>query len=224
MKNTSANDEVTLRRGMVESAHRLVALGLNRGTSGNLGVRCGAGLLVTPSGTSVEAMTPESMVVLDFSGNPQGTIKPTSEWRIHRDILAARPDINAVVHTHSTFASTLACQQIDLPPFHYMIAVAGGDTIRCTPYALFGSQALSEHALAAIEGRKACLLGHHGMIALGRDLDEALAIAVEVEALCEQYWRVLQIGVPKILTDAQMQEVIEQFSHYGQWAIKDQTQ
>ncbi len=224
MKNTSANDEVTLRRGMVESARRLVALGLNRGTSGNLGVRCGAGLLVTPSGTSVEAMTPESMVTLDSFGNAQGTIKPTSEWRIHRDILAARPDINAVVHTHSTFASTLACQQIDLPPFHYMIAVAGGDTIRCTPYALFGSQALSEHALAAIEGRKACLLGHHGMIALGRDLDEALAIAVEVEALCEQYWRVLQIGVPKILTDAQMQEVIEQFSHYGQWAIKDQIQ
>jgi L-fuculose-phosphate aldolase len=203
---------------MVENARRLVELGLNRGTSGNIGVRCGTGLLVTPSGLPVDDMTPESMVRLEADGSTTSPIKPSSEWRIHRDLLAARAEIGAVVHTHSTFATTLACQQLEIPPFHYMIALAGGDTIRCAPYALFGSQALSERAQDALHDRKACLLAHHGMLALGRDLDEALAIAVEVEALCEQYWRVLQIGTPKLLTAAQMREVSEQFSRYGQWA------
>ena len=188
----------------------------------NLGVRCGNGLLITPSGVPVEAMTPKSIVLLDSDGHTVSPIKPSSEWRIHRDILTARPETNAVVHTHSTFATTLACQRLDIPPFHYMIAAAGGDTIRCAPYALFGSQALSDHALTALEGRQACLLAHHGMIALGRNLDEALAIAIEVESLCEQYWRVLQIGEPKILTDAQMREVIAQFGSYGQWAANNQ--
>ncbi|MEA5098246.1 MAG: class II aldolase/adducin family protein [Burkholderiaceae bacterium] len=216
--NASVLDEAALRRRMAESARRLIELGLNRGTSGNIGVRCNEGLLVTPSGMPIDDMTPESMVRLDINGHTASRFRPSSEWRIHRDILAARPEISAVVHTHATFATTLACQQLEIPPFHYMIAAAGGDTIRCAPYALFGSQALSDAALTALEQRKACLLAHHGMIALGRDLDEALAIAVEVEALCEQYWRVLQIGTPKILTEAQMHEVIEQFSRYGQWA------
>lgn len=213
--------EAALRHGMLAAAQKLVALGLNRGTTGNIGVRCGDGLLVTPSGVPVEDMKPESMVLLDASGNTirntKDGIKPSSEWRIHRDILAARPDINAVVHTHSTFATTLACLHRDIPPFHYMIAVCGGDTIRCAPYALFGSQALSDHALKALDGRKACLLAQHGMAALGRDLKDALAVAEEVESLCEQYWRILQIGEPKILSAEQMKEVLEQFKDYGQW-------
>ena len=220
--------KAALRRDMLAAAQKLVALGLNRGTSGNIGLRCGKGLLVTPSGVPVENMTPESMVLLDASGNIKGhnngntsdNIKPTSEWRIHRDILAARPEIGAVVHTHSTFATTLACMHRDIPPFHYMIAACGGDTIRCAPYALFGSQALSEHALAVLEGRKACLLAHHGMIALGRDLKDALTVAEEVESLSEQYWRILQIGEPKILSSEQMNEALEQFKDYGPWNSK----
>ena len=217
----NAADQAALRLRMLAAARKLVDLKLNRATSGNLGVRWGDGFLVTPSGVTVEDMQPESMVALNFSANTIGSttnnIKPSSEWRIHRDILAARPDIGAVIHTHSTFATTLACLHRDIPPFHYMIAVCGGDTIRCAPYALFGSQELSDTALAALEGRKACLLAHHGMIALGRDLNDALAVAEEVESLCEQYWRILQISEPKLLSSAQMSEVLEQFKDYGQW-------
>lgn len=223
MSETERQQELAQRHGMAAAAHHLAQAGLNRGTSGNISVRGGSGLLVTPSSMPVNAMSAESMVMLDLNGKTTSQLKPTSEWRLHRDILTARPEINAVVHTHSTFATTLACQQLDIPPFHYMIAVTGGDSIRCAPYALFGSQALSDAALLALAGRKACLLAHHGMIALGRDLDDALAVAIEVEALCEQYWRVLQLGAPKILSAAQMSEVMEQFKTYGQWATKNQT-
>ena len=217
----NAADQAALRAHMLATAHRLVDLGMNRSTSGNLGVRWGNGFLVTPSGVTVDDMQPESMVALNFSGNIIGSttnnIKPSSEWRIHRDILAARPDIGAVIHTHSTFATTLACLHRDIPPFHYMIAVCGGDTIRCAPYARFGSQELSDAALTALEGRSACLLAHHGMIALGRDLNDALAVTEEVESLCEQYWRILQVGKPILLSAAQMDDVLEQFKDYGQW-------
>lgn len=152
---------------------------------------------------------------MDFSGATLDPGKPSSEWRFHRDILATRPDIGAVVHTHARFATALACLQREVPAFHYMIAVAGGDTIRCTPYAIFGSQELSSLALQALEDRKACLLGNHGMIALGVDLQDALAVAVEVESLCEQYWTALQLGQPNILSASQMQEVLEKFKGYG---------
>ncbi len=213
----NAAEEAALRARMLAAARRLIELGLNRGTSGNLAVRCGEGLLVTPSGIPVDAMSSEMMVMLDFSGNANSNFKPTSEWRLHRDILAAHPDIGAIVHTHSMFATSFACLHHDIPPFHYMIAVAGGDTIRCAPYALFGSKELSGAALAALDGRNACLLAHHGMIALGRDLDHAISVAEEVESLCEQYWRVLQVGEPRLLTAAQMRDVLEQFKDYGQW-------
>ena len=215
MKNTSANDEAALRRGMVDGARRLVALGLNRGTSGNLGVRCGAGLLVTPSGVPVEAMTPESMVALDFSGNAQGAFTPTSEWRIHRDILMAHPEAGAVLHAHSPFATALACHRRDIPAFHYMIARFGGSDIRCAPYATFGTQALSDGALAALEGRSACLLANHGMLVFGADLRSTLALAIEFETLCEHYWRACQLGTPSILSEAEMAEVMIRFTTYG---------
>ena len=211
------SDASAMRHAMLDAARQLVARGLNRGASGNIGVRCGNGLLVTPSGISPDVMTPETMVLLDLDGNTNSPIKPSSEWRIHRDILAARPEVGAVVHTHSMFATTLACLHRDIPPFHYMIAVAGGDSIRCAPYALFGSQQLSDHALAALTGRHACLLAQHGMLALGRDLEHALALAEEVESLCEQYWRVLQIGTPILHTPEEMQAVLDQFKGYGQW-------
>jgi L-fuculose-phosphate aldolase len=140
---------------------------------------------------------------------------PSSEWRFHHDIYLQRPDVNAIVHCHSAFATSLACLHKGVPAFHYMIAVAGGPNIRCAPYALFGTQELSNQALRALQDRKACLLANHGMIAVGRDLADALGIAVEVESLCEQYWRALQIGEPIILSDAQMAEVMEKFKTYG---------
>lgn len=202
---------------LLETARQLSALGLNRGTAGNVSVRDGEGFLVTPSGMATEIMTPRDMVWMSFDGAVEGSRKPSSEWRFHRDILVARPEIGAVVHTHSTFATTLACLRREIPPFHYMIAVAGGETIRCAPYALFGTQALSDAALVALEQRKACLLANHGMIALGRDLKSAVAVAVEVEGLCEQYWRALQVGEPYILSHAEMAEVADQFKDYGAW-------
>ena len=209
--------DLPLRRKMVEVSRQLVTLGLNRGTSGNIGTRYGEGFLITPSGLSPDEITPDSLVHMDFNGKLTGTGNPSSEWRFHRDILTSRSDIGAVIHTHPMFATTLACLHKDIPPFHYMIAVAGGDTIRCAPYELFGSKELSNVALRSLEGRKACLLANHGMIALGRDLDDALALAIEVETLCEQYYRALQVAEPHILSNEQMQEVLEKFKGYGKW-------
>ncbi len=211
------------RQKLLNISQQLVTLGLNKGTSGNVSVRLGDGFLVTPSGMVVDEMTAESMVEMQFDGSFEcqeklNSLKPSSEWRFHRDILQSRPEIGAVVHTHSMFATTLACLHKEIPPFHYMIAVTGGDTIRCAPYALFGSQALSDHALVAVKDRKACLLANHGMIALGRDLEDVLAVTVEVENLCEQYWRTLQLGQSHILSEAEMREVFQQFKGYGKWA------
>ena len=210
-------EEKNLREELLYTARKLVELNLNRGTSGNLSVRYGNGFLVTPSGVTVDVMSPEMMVLLDRDGNTQSDIKPTSEWHIHKTILNNRSDVNAVIHTHSMFATTLACLHMEVPPFHYMIAVTGSDTISCTPYALFGSKELSDNVLKTIGNGKACLLANHGMVALGRDLKDALAVTQEVENLCEQYWRILQIDKPKILSSGQMKDVFERFKTYGQW-------
>ncbi len=208
-----------MHEALLSIARKLSELGLNKGTSGNCSVRFDEGFLVTPSGMAVQEMTPRDMVYMDFNGQAEKGKKPSSEWRFHRDILKNRPDMGAVIHTHSMFATTMACLHKEIPPFHYMIAVAGGDTIRCAPYALFGTQALSDHAVSALHERKACLLANHGMIALGKDLGDALAVAVEVENLCEQYWRLLQITAnPSLLSEAQMCEVFQQFKGYGKWA------
>ncbi|MGB2831754.1 MAG: class II aldolase/adducin family protein [Methylotenera sp.] len=211
-----------LAEKLLSTTQKLAALGLNKGTSGNASVRVGDSFLVTPSGMLVEEMTAANIVQMHFDGNValcDAGKKPSSEWRFHCDILSARPEINAVIHTHSMFATTLACLQLDIPPFHYMIAVTGADTIRCAPYALFGTQVLSDHALSALYHSKACLLANHGMIALGVDLDDALAVTLEVENLCEQYWRALQIGEPQLLTEVEMREVFQQFKGYGQWKV-----
>ena len=207
--------ESVLRLALVAAARSLTTQGLNRGTSGNIGVRLNASFLITPSGAPTEMLLPETMVEMDFSGAVLGVGKPSSEWRFHRDILMARSDIGAVVHTHSRYATAFACLQREIPAFHYMIARAGGESIRCTPYAVFGSQALSDLALLALENRKACLLGNHGVIALGFDLADAMSMALEVESLCEQYWSALQVGEPNLLSAEQMQEVLEKFKDYG---------
>ncbi len=209
--------EMAWREQLLASTQQLAALGLNKGTSGNLSVRTDSGFLLTPSGMNVAQMDANSMVKMQWDGGFELGKKPSSEWRFHRDILLAKPEINAVVHTHSTFATTLACLHKAIPAFHYMIAIAGGDSIECADYALFGSQALSDNALLALSERKACLLANHGMIALGRDLPHALSVTLEVENLAEQYWRALQVGEPKLLSSAEMREVFSQFKGYADW-------
>jgi L-fuculose-phosphate aldolase len=191
-------------------------LGINQGTSGNASVRLDdAHFLITPSGLPYDAMRPVQIPVMTLAGRWYGARRPSSEWRFHRDILAARPDAAAVIHTHGPLATTLAVLRRDIPAFHYMVAVAGGDSIRCAPYATFGTQALSDLALAALEGRRACLLANHGLIAIGATLEKALALAVEVEALSGMYLRACAIGEPALLSPAQMQEALELFRTYG---------
>jgi L-fuculose-phosphate aldolase len=150
-----------------------------------------------------------------MDGAPRGTRKPSSEWRIHRDVFAARPEVNAVLHAHASYATALACLGRTIPAFHYMVAVAGGSDIRCAPYATFGTQELSDGALAALEDRTACLLANHGMIALGESLEAALALAVEVETLAQQYCCALQIGTPNRLSEDEMAVVLAKFKDYG---------
>jgi L-fuculose-phosphate aldolase len=205
------------REALLNCALALQALGLNQGTSGNASVRQGDGFLITPSGMPIDEMNGNSMVGMNMHGEAISAGKPSSEWRFHRDIYQARPEVGAVIHTHSMFATTLACLRKDIPPFHYMIAVAGSDSIRCADYALFGTQSLSDSAIEALRERRACLLANHGMIAVGKTLQQGLEIAKEVETLCEQYWRALQIGEPPILSTQDMQDVLEQFKDYGNW-------
>jgi L-fuculose-phosphate aldolase len=215
--STTSSREARLRVALLETARHLVEAGLNRGATGNVSVRLDTGFfLITPGGFDPFDMTPDTMVKVSFAGEFAGELAPSSEWQMHCDILMNRPEVNAVVHTHSTFASTLGCLNREILPFHYMVAIAGGNTIRCASYALFGSKALSDNVLVALKDRYACLLSHHGMIAIGADLKQAASVALEVEALCEQYWRVLQAGTPILLSDVQMAEVLDKFKTYGQ--------
>lgn len=196
------------------------ASGINRGTAGNTSVRTlqdgKPGFIITPTGMAYADCSDEDMVFVDMDGAAYGRRKPSSEWRFHRDIYAARPEAGAIVHTHSSFATSLACQGISIPPFHYMVARFGGDSVRCANYATFGTQELSNHIVEALQGRSACLMANHGMVVFGRDANQALAHAIELETLAEQYWRVLQIGEPRLLSADEMQRVIEKFKGYGQ--------
>ena len=205
----------SLRKAMVAICLAMTERGLNRGRSGNLSARCGEQFLITPSGIDSADMGPDDLVLMDFDGCAHVPHEASSEWRFHRDILAARPEINVVLHAHPIFSTALACLGRDIPAFHYMVAMAGGVSIRCAPYATFGSQELSDHALAALVDRRACLLANHGMIALGESLARALDLAIEVEALAEQYAQALAIGEPVILSDVEMATVLEKFRTYG---------
>jgi L-fuculose-phosphate aldolase len=219
-QSESKLQEQLLGEQLFKTSQKLAKLGLNKGTSGNVSVRCQDGFLVTPSGIGAEQMTPSSMVKMQFDGSFEPGKTPSSEWRFHQDILLSRPEVNAIIHTHSMFASTLSTLRRDMPAFHYMIALCGGDSIRCAQYALFGTQQLSDNALIALQGRKACLLANHGMIAVGETLEKALNITQEVETLCEQYLRALQVGEPYILSQQEMSEVQEKFKGYGAWSEK----
>ncbi|AWN40891.1 class II aldolase/adducin family protein [Methylobacterium durans] len=210
-----APTESDLRSAIVAASSRVIALGLSQGTSGNISVRFGEGFLVTPSGIPPEDLAPEHIVPMDFAGRHAHPLAPSSEWRFHRDILANRPEVGAVVHAHPPYATGFAICGREIPAVHYMIAMAGGPTIRCAPYAPYGTEALSEVALAALEGRSCCLLANHGLIATGADLAKALWLAVEVEALCRQYAIALQVGTPVVLDDAEIARTVERFKSYG---------
>lgn len=207
-----------LRRGIIDTCLAMNRLGINQGASGNLSARVDGGFLITPSGMPYEETEPQDIVEMAFDGSYVGERRPSSEWRIHRDVLAAREDAQVVLHAHPTFATVLAVHGRPIPSFHYMVALAGGDTIRCAPYATFGTQELSDHALTALEGRRACLLANHGMIVLGNDLKGALALAVEVEALARQYVYALMLGQPAILPPEEIERVAEKMRSmkYGQ--------
>lgn len=211
-------DEHSLRAALVAALRRLDATGLNRGSTGNLSHRCGPGLLITPTGMGADDTGPDDLVWLGFDGSRLGRWQPSSEWHFHQALYQARPELQAVVHTHSTHATALACLRRDLPAFHYMVAVAGGDSVRCAPYHLFGTEALSQAVVLAMQGRKAALLATHGLVAAGGSLREALKVAVEVESLCQSYLAALAVGEPALLGPAEMDEVLERFAGYGQAA------
>lgn len=207
--------EPRLRTALIETCQKMNRLGINQGTSGNASVRLPDGLLITPSGIDYDRMAPADIVKLAADGRVlAGARKPSSEWHFHARVLAARPDVDAVVHLHSPYATTLACLGRGIPPFHYMVAVAGGPDIRLAPYATYGTDALAAHVVAALENRYACLMANHGMIVLGFDLAEALARAVEVETLARQYVQALGIGEPNLLSAREMKAVLEKFRGY----------
>lgn len=212
---------VELRQRLIDCARRMGDLGLNRGTAGNLSVRAPAagepgGFLITPSGMAYDALQAGDIVHVRPDGVASGCRQPSSEWRFHRDLYAARADAGAILHAHSPFATSIACLRRDIPPFHYMIARFGGDSVRCAAYATFGTQALSDAVLLAIVNRRACLLANHGMLVLGKDLQQAIDLGIELETLCEQYWRACQLGQPVLLDAAEMATVLDKFASYGQ--------
>jgi L-fuculose-phosphate aldolase len=209
--------EAELRETLVSAVRRLDTLGLNRGSTGNISARWDAGMLITPTGMGAEVQ-PDDLVWQGWDGAQRGRWQPSSEWHFHQAAYAARPDLQAVVHTHSTHAAALACLRRPLPAFHYMVAVAGGVDVPLVAYHLFGTEALSQGVAAALQDRDACLLANHGLVAAGTTVAQAMKVVLEIEALCEVYLKALAVGEPLLLTDEQMAEVIERFRHYGKAA------
>jgi L-fuculose-phosphate aldolase len=204
-----------LRRQLIDTAMEMNRSGINQCTSGNLSIRLGEGMLITPSGIPYPALAPPDIVYVDRSGKSAGPRKPSSEWRIHSDIYKARDDARAILHAHPAECVALACMQKAIPAFHYMVAVAGGRDIRCAPYATFGTQELSDHVLKALRGRKACLMANHGLVCLETGLDKALSLAIEVEQLAKSYLRCLAVGDPVLLDSEEMDRVLLKFQSYG---------
>ena len=210
--------EAALRQAIVDQCRRMNAIGLNQGTSGNISARCGARMLITPSAVPYDEMTAEMVASMPIEGDHgawEGPLKPSSEWRFHLDLTRARPDLGAIVHTHAIYCTTLAIARRPIPAVHYMMAAFGGTCIRCADYATFGTEALSRAVLAAMQGRNACLMANHGMIAAGPDLDRAMWLAVELETLARQYFNTLLIGGPVLLGEAEIADAAKSFDSYG---------
>lgn len=217
-RGNAADDEMRLRDAAVAAIRRLDALGMNRGSTGNLSLRRGAGMWITPTGMGAAELRPQDLVWLGWDGTLRGDWQPSSEWHFHRAIYQTRPDLHAIVHTHSTHATALACLRRELPAFHYMVAVAGGDSVPCTPYQLFGTEALSDAVALALRDRDATLMANHGLVACGATLQRAMKVAQEIESLCETYLQALAVGEPVLLSKEQMVAVIERFASYGRSA------
>ncbi len=205
----------SLRRQLIDVAVAMNESGLNQGTSGNVSARYEDGMLITPSGMDYAGLAPEDIVFVNAEGAADGRRKPSSEWRFHLEIYRHRKEAGAVVHAHPAWCTTLACSHRPIPAFHYMVAVAGGNDIRCAEYATFGTQQLSDHVIDALRDRKACLMANHGLVCLERDLRRALALAIEVEHLAGVYGRCLELGEPVLLSDEEMARVKEKFLNYG---------
>lgn len=204
-----------LRKKLINICRQMNELGINQGTSGNVSLRIDGGFLISASGVPYDKMKAHDVVEMDLDGGYYGDILPSVEWRMHRDIFVKRPEAHAVVHVHSTYAAAMACLRRDIPAFHYMIGVAGGNSIRVAEYQEYGTEELSVAMLKAMQGRSACLLANHGQICFGPSLDKALWLAVEVEALCHQFWAASMIGKPVLMTDAEMASVLKRFPTYG---------
>ena len=207
--------DAALRRELAEAAVASVARGLNHGSTGNLSVRTPDGMLITPTGAPLGEVTPEDLVACSLDGAVTGGGRPSSEWQLHAGIYRARADAGAIAHGHPTFSTTFACLREGIPAVHYMLASAGGADVRCAEYATFGTAALADHSIRALENRRACLLANHGLIALGATPREALWVACEVESVAELWWRARQVGTPAVLEDEEMARVVERFRDYG---------
>lgn len=219
MSNPEKLSEKALRKALIATAVATSMRGLTPGRSGNVSARFANGMLITPTGMAYDALEASDVVFVDRDGGVMGgQRKPSSEWHFHLAAYASRPDRHALVHTHSMHATVLACAHKPIPAFHYMVAVAGGKDIPCVPYATFGTVDLARHVAEGLQQRDACLLANHGQIAIGETLDAALELAFEVETLSAQYFKVLQLGEPNILPDAEMAVMIEKFKSYGQKA------
>ncbi|MEQ1710083.1 MAG: class II aldolase/adducin family protein [Hyphomicrobium sp.] len=214
-----AGSEHSARRAVIDTALEMSRSGLSPGRSGNVSCRWGDGMLVTPTGMAYAELEPIDIVHVGANGAvAEGQRKPSSEWRFHLAAYAVRHDINAVVHTHSLHATVLACAHKPIPAFHYMVAAAGGDDIPLVPYATFGTEDLSRHVEGGLRQRNACLMANHGQIAIGATLATALELAHEVEVLASLYYKVLTLGKPVLLSDAEMTLMQQKFKAYGQKA------
>ncbi|WP_299191590.1 class II aldolase/adducin family protein [uncultured Litoreibacter sp.] len=211
----TTGEEHDKRQAIIDHCLKLNNSGLNQGTSGNVSIRHGDGLLISPTSTPYADLTPDKIAYVHMDGRAEGPIAPSSEWRFHRDVLAARSDVGAIVHAHPTYCTILAIHGREIPPIHYMIAIFGGPNIRVAPYAIFGSQELSDHAVTALEGRHACLLDHHGSIAVGTSIEQAFWRAEELETLARQYHGALLLGEPPLLTEQQIEDVMNKIAGYG---------
>lgn len=220
-KKGDHHSEKALRKALVATARQMSESGLSPGRSGNVSCRLGDGMLITPTGRAYDDMEAVDIAFVGHDGSLRtGEAAPSTEWRFHLAAYAARPDRSAAVHAHSLNATVLACMRRPIPAFHYMVAVAGGSDIPCVPYATFGTEALAANVASGLKDRDACLMGNHGQIALGCDLKSALELSAEVETLAAQYVKALTLGLPHILSDAEMADVLERFASYGQRAAE----
>ena len=211
-------NEAEQRRQLVAAVQKLDAHGLNRGSTGNASARSGQGMLITATGMGAEGLRPQDLVWVGWDGTVLGDWQPSSEWHFHQAVYLARSDVQGVVHSHATHATALACLRRPLPAFHYMVAVAGGDSVPLVPYFTFGTPELSQAVVAALHDRDACLMANHGLVAAGTTVSQALKVMLEVESLCQVYLQALAVGEPALLGQAEMAQVIEKFRGYGRRA------